>query len=1117
MRWFVCILLLACSTTVAAPLPEYNVANFGAIPNDGLTDTAAFQKAFDAAKAASPATVIIPRGTWTMTDGVRIEDANDITVKAEGAIIQATVRICPYWFQWEDCTNIQWHGGKFVGNQTYLDIYDRYVSLEGVNRTISAIGTDDYISVATNVSYEGGTITATTYDHGLRVGDTVTISGSNSTPSIDGTRTVTALHPTNPLGKFKVGVDVTVAGTAGTLAGKGEMQIQSVTAASPPVVTVDSTSGFVDGDVVYIDYPAGATTPAPRINLDNAAQTANVTAIEGTRTIDVLSATTFTFTETAETPMPVVSTPQTTPNGEVRHGVDDTPGANDHAGTPRLGDLEVSAVFTMSSGSGHGFHGLKFVNCERCINNDTASDWMAENIQAVGPFAAGWDTGLRHIVNDHKQAILPTYVFFCEGGHGFTIKNVWVQGHAGAFTGGVGDPIKLDETDQAEAYMTFENVNCRNFFDNGIYVSSGRNAVVRGGHIRDGITAGTGIKFRGWGHRVFGTVVEGVDTGFGMEGTLAPTTLDDQWGAGAAQQVYQGCIARNCTSAGIWVDDNKGMWPRDLTIRDCEFINCGAQILTAATVDLPATMAYGQQLEVLTDQNRAPVNIENVDRLTFENNTIDDSESGGIAEVDASTDGYLLIRPVDNHYSARRIGFNSFVTVAGSSDAAANGSHFVVGLAGDPDVTPGVSDATAGLWWKTNTTYSGAGTGGTWSHPRNGYAVYLGLFGNASNKARSATTCTVRNNKIIGSKSGFYLAGVADTLFDGNIGVGLNEDGGVAALFKVADCRKSIFRNNRVEPHGNRLIHVDSSGTWTGNSVDASNYGAQITSNARTDIPSMTNAALWLRSDSTVDTGTGGAVKGDPAVLYIEGTDHIHAESWQITDGGGVAAWLDSLTRMRAEQVTSTKRPTYELNTAAGGSDADALNAYAILRFDGTNDLLRMKGPISLAQSGTIYIVAKCTNDTSDVTLFSSTDEDTATTYFLVKRRTSDDRLQVRLRNGGADTESVYNAAANSWPLNTWKIFRIATDGTNVSFSVSNGAGAMASSTPSITGADGRWFGDVDGLLWRDSLVIGGHVLTDTEQSFFPGDVAEIIIYDGDVSANYTAIEAALFAKYGAL
>lgn len=56
------------------------------------------------------------------------------------------------------------------------------------------------------------TVITTATAHGLVTGDTITITGSNSTPSIDGVRAVTFLTPTT----FSIPVTVTVAGTAGT-------------------------------------------------------------------------------------------------------------------------------------------------------------------------------------------------------------------------------------------------------------------------------------------------------------------------------------------------------------------------------------------------------------------------------------------------------------------------------------------------------------------------------------------------------------------------------------------------------------------------------------------------------------------------------------------------------------------------------------------------------------------------------------------------------------------------------------------------------------------------------------------------------------------------------------
>lgn len=67
------------------------------------------------------------------------------------------------------------------------------------------------------------TVVTTTSAHGLSSGQMVVISGSNSTPSLNGTQVVTVLSPTT----FSVPVNVSVAGTAGSvLAGSFQLNIR---------------------------------------------------------------------------------------------------------------------------------------------------------------------------------------------------------------------------------------------------------------------------------------------------------------------------------------------------------------------------------------------------------------------------------------------------------------------------------------------------------------------------------------------------------------------------------------------------------------------------------------------------------------------------------------------------------------------------------------------------------------------------------------------------------------------------------------------------------------------------------------------------------------------------
>ncbi|HLA65028.1 MAG TPA: hypothetical protein VK600_00435 [Candidatus Saccharimonadales bacterium] len=72
------------------------------------------------------------------------------------------------------------------------------------------------------------TVVTTTAAHGLVTGDTVLISGSNSTPLIDGTWTVTVLTTTT----FSIPVNVTIAGTAGSVAAGADKWVFPLDASS---------------------------------------------------------------------------------------------------------------------------------------------------------------------------------------------------------------------------------------------------------------------------------------------------------------------------------------------------------------------------------------------------------------------------------------------------------------------------------------------------------------------------------------------------------------------------------------------------------------------------------------------------------------------------------------------------------------------------------------------------------------------------------------------------------------------------------------------------------------------------------------------------------------------
>lgn len=1107
MRWLLVVATLLLSGPAYAqtgPSSAFDVTKFGAKPSDGVSDTDAIQDAFDAAAASSPATVIFPRGTYTMTDKVTISDSEDITIEADGAIIQATVRICPWWFGWDECTNIQWRGGKFVGVAAASTIYDTFVAEESVDQTVTAISTAEVIT--------------TDNDHGRVVGDTVTFSGTNSTPVLSGTYTVSALDSINPLRKFTItGVDVTGAGTAGTLTGYGALSITGVTTGE--VVTVSSTANLTDGGTYYI---SGTSCTPP---------------IDGLRSIDVLNATTFTLLDTAECDTEDVTVAQVGTAGEIRHGVDSTYGDDTVASNPtRLADEEISKVFRFTRGSGHVLQNITTEATEGLLFSDRSNKWLVENTHHTGPFPLGWAHGIRpNFNNNHKQVALTTHTIQCDGGYDCVVRDMWTTGAAGSYVQGAGNPEISVESDRIAAFAQLYNVNTFEFFDNAIYLGSGRQCKVIGGIARGGIGSGTAVKAKGYGHLIQGVLAEDISSGFAIEGTLARTTIDDPWGAGSAGITYVNCTARNCSDQAFWTDDNKDMWPRDVRIIDCNIINCGMVAQTLATDNLPAVNKYGDFTSLPSAINRVPVKLMNIDRLEFVGNTIDESEGGVIISSQTSSDGFVIFEVPEQLALTRRMGLRTFITVSGHSVSGYNGTHFVTALLGDPTNPPddGNSDTKMSRFLKTDTTYTSAGTGGLWTHPKNDYEVYVGLNGGASNGAKPSTSLIIRNNTVIGAKNGFYLTDVTDAQIVGNRGVAL-DGGNPSALFKVANLRRSTISDNRMMPLGGRLVSVDSGGIYSG--ITASdNEGAIYTSEASTSFLPLDNSVLYLESDRVVDVSN--ATSGDETVLLADqdiggnsnydnryGDTYITAET--SADAHTCAAWLDRLTHARCFNDTHTKRPTLEMGaTYSSGSDADLLNSHSVMRFDGTDDLLYIPSEVSLASTGTIYVVAKRRSDVAGTqVLLSSSDEATQNTYFRLEENVGSNDVRLRIRNGGSDTETLVHSDTTAVNVDAWKIIRVASDGANISMAISNGAGAMTSQTVTVSGTDGRWFDDVGSgasALPRDGFYIGAEKRDtgggSTEMTHGAFDIAAILIFNGDVTANYSAIQTYLFAQYGAL
>lgn len=84
------------------------------------------------------------------------------------------------------------------------------LAISGLDSQMYAISASPSVTILSNTA-ANPTVVTTSGPHGLVTGEYVTITGSNSTPTLNGTRQVTVTSATT----FTVAVNVTVAGTAG--------------------------------------------------------------------------------------------------------------------------------------------------------------------------------------------------------------------------------------------------------------------------------------------------------------------------------------------------------------------------------------------------------------------------------------------------------------------------------------------------------------------------------------------------------------------------------------------------------------------------------------------------------------------------------------------------------------------------------------------------------------------------------------------------------------------------------------------------------------------------------------------------------------------------------------
>lgn len=218
-------------------------------------------------------------------------------------------------------------------------------------------------------------------------------------------------------------------------------------------------------------------------------------------------------------------------------------------------------------------------------------------------------------------------------------------------------------------------------------------------------------------------------------------------------------------------------------------------------------------------------------------------------------------------------------------------------------------------------------------------------------------------------------------------------------------------------------------------------------------------------------------------------------------DGGTVSSWVDRISALNFAQNFTSQRPFFYVSTAA-----HLINSQPCVHFDGSNDFVRYAGTLTTGIAGHIFVVMKAHSFTSTPSIVTSADEASTTRLLLAKLDVSGVAQATQQDTGTADQ---IRATTTTLVAETPYLVEWASSGTVYDLRVNNTVQAKSV----ISGVDnGDWFGDTSA---RDNVVIGALKRT-TETNFFDGDIAEVVIVDGAISAgDRTLFNTYITARYG--
>jgi len=212
------------------------------------------------------------------------------------------------------------------------------------------------------------------------------------------------------------------------------------------------------------------------------------------------------------------------------------------------------------------------------------------------------------------------------------------------------------------------------------------------------------------------------------------------------------------------------------------------------------------------------------------------------------------------------------------------------------------------------------------------------------------------------------------------------------------------------------------------------------------------------------------------------------------TDASSVARWEDQSGNSRhITQATSASQPI--LKTAIQ-------NGKNIIRFDGTNDILRRTGAFVHAQgAATIFVVVSANTLVSNRRLMN--EGRTANTTSLYMPITSANPTQFNV---------LYRLDNGTIPLNNVNL-GVAFNGTGFKLVCAVDSGTNFAGFINKTATNNQNY--TRGTVTLDTFSIGGWA-TNIERDFFPGDVAEVVIYNTALgTTDRQSVENYLYAKWG--